>query len=308
MTVLALVRNRADAYHLSIKQLAIRLATEGPHKTLSTLRLVQAIFNKSYIVRTTAGVLVWEIPFYPQLYIPTKALTSSPSSDLKAEPGDAIKDGSGTVVAHQWTIAVGDRSTDQVVAFADNLSGKAAPLAGLAKIDFGAMDQWFEESTPIYVHPKDPFKRVDILASTRPVAVSVGGIEVARSTSSMHLYETGLPVRYYLPLTSIRPDVLRPSDLRTRCPYKGEAEYYHVQVDGKLFENIVWYYRQPTLESAKVEGKTSFSACLPTRADRHSGLCCFYNEKVTIELDGETLEQPITPFSKAKPGEKPSGV
>lgn len=39
-----------------------------------------------------------------------------------------------------------------------------------------------------------------------------------------------------------------------------------------------------------------------------AGLCCFYNEKVHIELDGDVLETPVTHFSKAKPGEKPSIV
>lgn len=36
------------------------------------------------------------------------------------------------------------------------------------------------------------------------------------------------------------------------------------------------------------------------------GLVCFYNEKVDIELDGEKLQQPVSPFSGKKPGEKPS--
>ena len=64
----------------------------------------------------------------------------------------------------------------------------------MVKVDFGTMDQWFEEETPIYVHPKDPFKRVDILQSVREIRVSVDGHVLAQTLSSMHLYETGLPV------------------------------------------------------------------------------------------------------------------
>lgn len=88
-----------------------------------------------------------------------------------------------------------------------------------------------------------------------------------------------LPVRYYLPPTCVDPLILRPSETRTRCPYKGEAEYYNVVIDGKTYKDLIWWYRYPTLESAPVVGHF-----------------CFYNEKVDIWVDGEKLEQPKTHF------------
>ena len=141
-------------------------------------------------------------------------------------------------------------------------------------------DQWLEEDSPIYVHPKDPFKRIDILPSQRPIEIKVLGKVVAKSSSSMHLIETGLPTRYYLPLASVDQSVLRKSSLITKCPYKGEAEYYHVVVDGQEMQDLVWYYRFPTQESAAV-----------------AGLVCFYNEKVDVVLDGELQPKPKSPFS-----------
>lgn len=96
----------------------------------------------------------------------------------------------------------------------------------------------------------------------------------------MHLLETGLPTRFYLPLASVDQSVLRKSDLTTKCPYKGDAEYYHIVVNGEEFKDLVWYYRLPTHESAGI-----------------AGLLCFYNEKVDIVLDGERLERPSTLFS-----------
>lgn len=96
----------------------------------------------------------------------------------------------------------------------------------------------------------------------------------------MHLLETGLPTRYYLPLPSVDQSVLRKSDLTTKCPYKGDAEYYHVVLGGEVHENLVWYYRLPTHESAGI-----------------AGLVCFYNEKVDIILDGNPLERPKTHFA-----------
>lgn len=134
------------------------------------------------------------------------------------------------------------------------------------------------------MHPKDPYKRIQIVASTRALRVSIAGHVVATSPTAMHLYETGLPVRYYMPLTFIDPSILRPSDTRSKCPYKGEAEYYHAEVGGQTYKDIVWFYTRPTLESAQIEG-----------------LCCFYNEKVDMEIKGvdgewEKLERPKTYF------------
>lgn len=124
-------------------------------------------------------------------------------------------------------------------------------------------------------HPRDPFRRIDCLPSTRPIVIRIDGVEVARSSYAVHLYETGLVTRYYLPLGSVDPSVLRPSQLHTNCPYKGTASYYDVEVRGKTHENIIWYYPAPLHESAAI-----------------CGLVCFYNEKVEIELDGKVLPQP----------------
>lgn len=74
------------------------------------------------------------------------------------------------------------------------------------------------EDEPVYTHPRDPYRRVDILPSTRHVRVEVDGQTVADSHSPRILFETGLPPRYYLPLTDVRMDLLRPSTTETHCP------------------------------------------------------------------------------------------
>jgi uncharacterized protein (DUF427 family) len=142
------------------------------------------------------------------------------------------------------------------------------------------MDEWLEEDEPIYVHPRDPYKRVDILASSRHVEVRIDGVTVADSHQPRILFETGLPPRYYLPLPDLRMDLLRPSDNQTQCPYKGTASYWHVDTGEAVHEDIVWIYRSPLPESQKV-----------------AGLACFYNEKVDILLDGEPQDRPHSPFS-----------
>ena len=113
------------------------------------------------------------------------------------------------------------------------------------------------------------------------VRVAVDGVTAADSARPCILFETGLPPRYYLPLSDIRTDLLRPSGTRTHCPYKGSAEYWDVVLpDGSVHENIVWGYRTPLPESQKV-----------------AGLLAFYDEKVDVYLDGEQQPRPRTHFS-----------
>ena len=245
-----------------MEKIAAKLGTSGPVKDLPTPRRVQLLLNGVYIAQTTSAVFIWEHPYYPQLYIPRNAFSSSSSleiSDLRP-----LYDTSGKhQVATQLSLRVGSKSTEEVISFSSSgLPSPAAALSGLVRVAFDSIDAWFEEDTPIYVHPKDPFKRVDLLDSQRRIRVRVGGQVVADTPTSIHLYETGLPCRFYLPFTSVDPKVLRPSKTRTKCPYKGEAEYYSVEVDGKLHEDVVWYYTRPTLECAKVESKSDIRSRL----------------------------------------------
>lgn len=208
-------------------------------------------------------------------------------------PGEDIKSDGGQVVAKSWTITVKDRSTSEAFELL------AGPLKGYVKVQFHAVgklndrkyhqassltwlleDTWMEEDTPIQVHPKDPFKRIDIVHSRRHIRVFVGGKVVADTTSSMHLFETGLPTRYYMPLSAVDQTVLRPTKTRSQCPYKGESEYYSVVIDGKEYKDVVWYYTNPKVESAGI-----------------AGLVCFYNEKVEIEIDGKKEPKRQSPWS-----------
>ena len=74
------------------------------------------------------------------------------------------------------------------------------------------MDAWFEEDEEVFVHPRDPHKRIDALRSSRHVVVEIDGVAVADSVRPVLLFETGLPVRYYLPKTDVRMDLLSATD------------------------------------------------------------------------------------------------
>ncbi|KAF2098033.1 DUF427-domain-containing protein [Rhizodiscina lignyota] len=258
------------------KELVHKLLTEGPVNFASASgRRVRATFGGHWIVDTTDAVHVWEHKFYPQLYIPWSALKEG--SNVSVAKVEAIEE-KGVKVASILEIKAGQKSTKEAIYFEEiKETGK---LSGLVKIDFAAIDQWYEEEQPIYVHPKDPTKRIDILHSTRPIEVQVDGHVLAKTDTALHLIEPMLPVRYYLPPTSVDPSILRTSETRTKCPYKGEAEYYDVVIGGKTYKDLIWWYRNPTTESVVIQGAF-----------------CFYNEKVDVVLDGKKLERPKTHFA-----------
>jgi uncharacterized protein (DUF427 family) len=221
-----------------------------------------------------SAFLVWEIPYYPAYYLPVSDVSASLAPTGKTEHAPARGDGTLYDVAVDGTTAPG--------AARRYLDSPVSELRNLVRFDWGAMDEWLEEDEPVYTHPRDPHKRVDILASSRHVRVAVDGVTVAESSRPLILFETGLPPRYYLPLPDVRTALLRPSDTVSHCPYKGTAAYWSVATDrgDSVHEDIVWTYRSPLPESQKV-----------------AGLACFYDEKVDVYLDGVLQERPRTHFA-----------
>jgi uncharacterized protein (DUF427 family) len=143
------------------------------------------------------------------------------------------------------------------------------------------MDKWMEEEEEVFVHPRDPYKRVDVMPSSRHVQVIIAGETVADSRRPSLLFETGLPVRYYLPVEDVRMDLLQGTDTSSRCPYKGLASYWTVQVGPNAGADLVWCYQNPIPEAPKIKG-----------------LMCFFNERVdAIYVDGELMPKPRTRWS-----------
>lgn len=160
--------------------------------------------------------------------------------------------------------------------------GPEAPpqLARLVAFYWGKMGAWFEEDEEVYVHPRDPYKRLDMLSSSRHVLVKMGGEIVADTRRPVLCFETRHPVRYYLPRQDVRSDLLRPSPTTTRCPYKGLASYYSLGAEAAAGEvvDVAWSYRHPTPEAAKLENRL-----------------CFFNERVDeLYVDGELQPKPAT--------------
>ena len=234
---------------------------------------IRAYLGGELVADTVHPLLVWEVPYYPTYYFPSSDVRSEL---LQREDGVAHSPSRGD--GESFTVTAAARQAPGgAVRFADS---PIEELRGLYRLDWDAMDAWFEEDEEIFTHPRDPYTRVDILASSRRVEVELGGVTVAESSAPRLLFETGLPVRYYLPKTHARMDLLELTELVTHCPYKGRAESWSVRIGEQLYENVAWSYATPLPESQKI-----------------AGLIAFYNEKVDLRVHGDLLERPSTKFS-----------
>jgi len=225
------------------------------------------------VADTTRPVLVWEVPYYPAYYVPL--------ADVRAplEPdGETVHSPSRGEGVRYSVRAGGRTAAGAALRYEDS---PIAELRDLVRLDWAAMDAWFEEDEEVFTHPRDPHTRVDILASSRHVRVEVAGVTVAESAGPRLLFETGLPVRFYLPKPHVRLDLLIPTDTVSHCPYKGRAQWWSVRTpDGTVHDDLAWSYPTPLPESQKV-----------------AGLVAFYDEKVDVHVDGVLRERPVTKFS-----------
>jgi len=242
----------------------------GRVKVETGAKRVRLYLEHQLVADTLRPLLVWESPYYPTYYVP--------AADVHAELKPTGKS--------EHSPSRGDAQVHDVLVAGAVAAGKArtlpeSPLPELretVRFDFDAFD-WFEEDEPIYTHPRDPYSRIDVLASSRHVRAELDGVVLADSSHSMILFETGLPPRYYVPITALNQDILRPSDTVTHCPYKGAAGYWSVEIGDKLREDLIWFYRNPFPEVQKI-----------------TGMAAVYNEKVDIYVDGVLQERPKSKF------------
>jgi uncharacterized protein (DUF427 family) len=63
---------------------------------------------------------------------------------------------------------------------------------------------------------------------------------------------------HYFPPDAVEPAVLRPSGTHTTCPWKGEASYYSLVVDGKENKDAAWFYPEPKQAADNIRGRIAF--------------------------------------------------
>jgi uncharacterized protein (DUF427 family) len=186
-------------------------------------RRVRGFVGSELVFDTTSARYVWEVPYYPQYYIPL--------ADVRA---GALRDHPAAKVFDQ-----GD-------------------FAGLVRFRWDTLE-WFEEDEPIYGHPRNPYSRVDALRSHRHIIVALNGVVLADTYCPVLLVETGLPTRYYIDRTDVAFEHLEPSTTQTLCPYKGVTSgYWSVRVADVSAADLAWTYQTPLPAVAPIANMVAF--------------------------------------------------
>jgi uncharacterized protein (DUF427 family) len=238
-------------------------------------RRVRATLGGRTVLDTTRARYVWEFPYYPQYYIPVEDIDGTCLHDEERERRSA----QGTV---RWFgLRAGDQDRPRSVrVFGPDATGG---IAHTARLDWDALDAWYEEDEQVFVHPRNPYVRVDALRSHRHIRVVLDGHLLADSRSPVLVFETGLLTRYYMDRSDVDLERLIRTDTQTECPYKGvTSDYWSLRAAGptpREYEDIAWSYSFPTRQVLPI-----------------AGLVAFYNEKVDIEVDGVVLPRAHTRF------------
>jgi uncharacterized protein (DUF427 family) len=235
-------------------------------------RRIRAVLAGQTVLDTTSAMYVWEWPYYPQYYVPLADVRG----ELLVSEGRTQASKRGTVELHalQAGGAVRPRAAKVL------RESEEPRLRDTVRFEWSALDAWYEEDEQVFVHPRNPYVRVDALRSTRSVRVELDGILLAETSSPVLVFETGLPTRYYVARTEVDFDRLVPTSTVTECPYKGVTSgYWSIQTETQLHPDLAWSYDFPTRQLLPI-----------------AGLVAFYNEKVDITIDGLPLERPQTHF------------
>jgi len=251
-----------------------RMIAEAEHIEPAPRR-VRATMGGEWIFDSTRARYVWEWPYYPQYYLPVEDIDERFLVDEHHE--QRLREG----MARSYGLHAGgvDRPGTVRVFGTEAIDG----VAGTARFDWDALDAWYEEDEQVFVHPRNPYVRVDALRSHRHVRASLEGITLAESATPVLVFETGLPTRYYFDRTDVDFGHLVPTSTQTACPYKGvTGSYWSVRIGAEVRDgdqDLAWAYDFPTRHVLPI-----------------AGLVAFYNEKVDIDVDGLRLPRPRTHF------------
>lgn len=246
----------------------------------STEMRVRARSGGRDVVDTTRAMLVWE----PRRVVPSYAV---PADDLRADltpsaadpvdvPDGALHPGI-PFAAHTCEGEAVDLLVDGERLTAAGFRPHDPDLEGYVVLDFRAFDAWFEEDMELVSHPREPYHRVDVRPTSRSVRIELDGVVLADSAHPVLVFETGLPMRFYLPREDVVAE-LTPSSRRTACAYKGHAAYF--SIDGH--PDLAWSYPEP------LDGATELT-----------GLIAFFDDNLDVFLDGRLRVPPRTSIADA---------
>jgi len=218
-------------------------------------RRLRAFVGDAVVLDTTRAHLLHETGILPVAYVPLEdfdaaLLERTATSTHCPFKGDAS----------YWTLRVGDDVREDAVWAYEEPIEAASWLRGFASLAAGRADRWMVEAENVAGHLRDPYHRVDVHASSRPVRVSVGDDLIAETERPVLVFETSMPVRAYVPRGDLVAGHLGQSPTVSTSPYMGEALHWHVLAGGEKFPDAAWSYELPLAEAMKVAGYVCFEA------------------------------------------------
>ncbi len=236
-------------------------------------RRVRARIGSSTVLDTTRALYVWEWAGYPQYHVPADDVDQT----LLIDRGPDQTGPRG--ISRSQDLRVGGAVVER--AGQRYTSSELPGVADTIRFQWDALDAWFEEDEQVFVHPRNPYTRVDALRSSRRVRVELDGVVLAESDATVMVFETGLPTRYYFDRTAINLAALVPTPTVSECPYKGTtSDYWSVATGNAVHADLAWSYAFPTRQLLPI-----------------AGLVAFYDEKVDVFIDGQPQSRPVSPFS-----------
>ncbi len=222
-------------------------------------RRFRAFFGDTLIADSCQAVQLCEGRRHPVIYFPRSAVkegclhpsTKRTTCPLKGEAG-------------YWSLQVGGRQQQDAAWSYETPLDAVQGIAGHIAFEWSALDALWHEEQELLAHPRNPYIRIDTLKSERRVVVRAAGQVLADSRRAVLLFETGLPMRVYLPKDDVAMDLLSRSATTSVCPYKGQAAYYTAELGGRQFPDLAWTYERPFDEVALVKDHLAF---YPERVD-----------------------------------------
>jgi len=240
-----------------------------------TPKRVRVVVGGETVADSRRAMMLQEAGHQPVYYFPPEDVDSE-----LLEPSERHTRCPKKGEASYYTILAGDKVVEAGAWYYPEPIATAPPIKDLIAFYWSRMDHWFEEDEEVFVHPRDPYHRVDLLPTSRHFRASLDGQLLAESRQAVGLFESNLPPRWYLPREDVDARLL-PSDTVTRCPYKGQASYYSVELSsGQVVKDLIWYYPDPLPEVGRI-----------------ADLLCFFNERLDVELDGQLQERPLSAWS-----------
>ncbi len=221
---------------------------DGPqHKLLLTPfpRRIRAVYAGQTIVDSERAVLLHESNIFPVLYFPKDDISMELLSKTEHSTHCPFKGD-----ASYWTIRSGDNVAENAAWSYEEPIESANWLQGYVALEWGRMDQWFDEDVEIFGHIRDPYHRVDARPTSRRFQVRINGVLVADSTNTAVVSETGGPNRHHIPPADIQTEQFTQSSTTTHCPHKGDTVYWHHTPTES--QDIAWSYPAPLEEATKI--------------------------------------------------------